>query len=147
MLWKRAAAGAPSAAGADEELQPEDGSNSWGSYITGILVVSLAAWTVLYALAIYMQEVKSFKRANVFKVVIFGYMWMVGSIVASLPCIPLLLMGQFSRCRDLGVSKCRCRGIIPLFCSDIPITLPEYFSAQNFRYAGQYHVLSRLPRT
>lgn len=66
---------------------------AWGA-IVGFLLV--ASWFMLFAVAMYLQELKSYGgRVSFPRMAAFSLTWMIGSIWVSVACVPELLMGRY----------------------------------------------------
>lgn len=74
------------------------GPSEWPRWAWGVVVgfLLVACWFMLFAVAMYLQELKSYGgRVSFVKMAAFSLTWMIGSIWVSLACVPELLMGRY----------------------------------------------------
>lgn len=79
------------------------GPSSWPRWVWGGIAgcVLVAAWFMLFAVAMYLQELKSYAgRVNFPKMIVFALTWMVASFWSSILCVPDLLLGRTNKAAE-----------------------------------------------
>lgn len=79
------------------------GPGAWSvwSWAGIALCVAVSAWFMLCAVAMYLQELKSYAgRVSLIKMLMFSLTWMTGSFWSSLLCVPDLLLGRTDRAAE-----------------------------------------------
>lgn len=79
------------------------GPREWPGWVWGALAVStlIAAWFMLFAVAMYLQELKSYAgRVSFIKMLAFALTWMNASFWSSVCCIPDLLLGRYDKAAE-----------------------------------------------
>lgn len=79
------------------------GLSAWSTWAWAFVAVSflIAAWFMLFAVAMYLQELKSYAgRVNFPKMVLFALTWMTLSSWSSVLCVPDLLLGRKDRAAE-----------------------------------------------
>lgn len=79
------------------------GPSAWPAWVWVCIATSLlvAAWFMLFAVAMYLQELKSYAgRVSFPKMILFALTWMTGSFWAAVSCVPLLLLGRHERAAE-----------------------------------------------
>lgn len=79
------------------------GPLEWPAWVWVIIALStlIVAWFMLFAVAMYLQELKSYAgRVSFVKMMAFALTWMTASLWTSVACIPELLLGRYNEAAE-----------------------------------------------